>query len=151
MNRFKELHKEKNLSQGLLAEIFGVSLRTLRRWKCGESQIRTNKIKQLVNYFGVTEGYLLGYIDNFLDDNQKETGHTEEAPRYVKNILARLRELPPNDHEVWLKAIIGEFDGKVFWCGECYKLRTKFTHTELEDAGFGWVFKCKGVKVEEVE
>ena len=69
MNRLKELHREKNLSQGLLAEIFGVNPRTLRRWECGE----------------------------------------------------------------------------------CYKLRTKFTRKELEDAGFGWVFKCKGVKVEEVE
>lgn len=110
MDRLKELRKEKNLSQGLLAEIFGVISRTLQRWECGESQIRTNKIKQFVNYFGVIEGYLLGYVDNCLDDNQKETGHTEEAPRYVKNILARLRELPPNDREVWLKAIIGEFE-----------------------------------------
>lgn len=37
-------------------------------------------------------------------------GHAEEAPRYVKNILARLRELPMHDREVWLKAIMGEFE-----------------------------------------
>ena len=29
--------------------------------------------------------------------------------------------------------------------------RTKFTRKELEDAGFGWVFDCEGVEVEEVE
>lgn len=266
MNRLLKLRKEKKLSQESIAEIFGVNLRTWRRWEYGESQIRTNKIKQLADYFGVSEGYLLGYIDNCLDDNQKETGHTEETPRYVKNILARLRELQPHDREVWLKAIMGEFkqdfshakwrdgyeqgklegameycrplvsqfiadwyeehkynlesdiyylircwedekrtsdfykwfdnlkieaikilvnmhqfgyevekeikyqvsmpntrnyknhaqllceaDDKMFWCGECCTLRTKFTHKELEANGFGWVFDCPGVEVKEVE
>lgn len=28
---------------------------------------------------------------------------------------------------------------------------TKFTRKELEEAGFGWVFDCEGVEVEEVE
>ena len=30
------------------------------------------------------------------------------------------------------------------------KLRTKFTRKELEDAGFGWVFDCPGIEIEEV-
>ena len=38
------------------------------------------------------------------------SGHAEEAPRYVKNVLARLRELPVHDREVWLKAIMSEFE-----------------------------------------
>lgn len=37
-------------------------------------------------------------------------GHADEAPRYVKNILARLRELPLHDREVWLKTIMAEFE-----------------------------------------
>ena len=41
--------------------------------------------------------------------DEPETGHADEAPRYVKNILARLRELPLHNREVWLKAIMGEF------------------------------------------
>ena len=44
-----------------------------------------------------------------------------------------------------------EKDGKIFWCGEWYPFRTKFTRKELEDLGFGWVFDCEGVEVEEVE
>ena len=28
--------------------------------------------------------------------------------------------------------------------------RTKHTRKELEDAGFGWVFDCEGIKIEEV-
>ena len=43
-----------------------------------------------------------------LDD--QHSGHAEEAPRYVKNVLARLRELPAHDREVWLKAIMVEFE-----------------------------------------
>ena len=50
----------------------------------------------------------------FLQDleqlDEPEAGQTDEAPRYVKNILARLRELPLHDREVWLKAIMGEFE-----------------------------------------
>ena len=41
---------------------------------------------------------------------ESETGHADEAPRYVKNILARLRELPLHDREVWLKVIMSEFE-----------------------------------------
>lgn len=53
-------------------------------------------------------------VDEVLEDlkqlDEPETGHADEAPRYVKNILARLRELPLHNREVWLKAIMGEFE-----------------------------------------
>lgn len=47
--------------------------------------------------------------------------------------------------------ILCEKDGKIFWCGEWHPFRTKFTRKELEEAGFGWVFDCPGIEVEEVE
>lgn len=31
------------------------------------------------------------------------------------------------------------------------KFRTEHTRKELEDAGFGWVFDCEGIEIEEVE
>ena len=31
------------------------------------------------------------------------------------------------------------------------RLKSKFTRKELEEAGFGWVFDCKGIEIEEVE
>lgn len=187
--------------------------------------------------------------------DESEIGHADEAPRYVKNILARLRELPLHDREVWLKAIMSEFEqdfshakwregyeqGKIEgmverekvvvpqfvaeWIEEARKAckdvaelfefdftndevrkwfmqerpfdlvarawldgyeveeekryivslnngqpltktqsgkvlyfnqniitgNYKFTRKELEEAGFGWVFDCEGVEVEEVE
>jgi len=44
-----------------------------------------------------------------------------------------------------------EKDGKIFWCGEWYPFRTKFTRKQLEEANFGWVFDCPGIEIEEVE
>ena len=31
------------------------------------------------------------------------------------------------------------------------RLRSHFTRKELEEAGFGWVFDCEGIEIEEVE
>ena len=42
-------------------------------------------------------------------------------------------------------------DGKMFWCAEWHRFRTKFTRKELEEANFGWVFDCPGIEIEEVE
>lgn len=38
------------------------------------------------------------------------SGCAEETPRYLRNVLARLRELPEHDREVWLKGIMSEFE-----------------------------------------
>lgn len=41
-----------------------------------------------------------------------------------------------------------------YWSLTCSKMNgfsTKHTRKELEEAGFGWVFDCEGVEVEEVE
>ena len=46
--------------------------------------------------------------------------------------------------------ILCEKDEKIFWCGEWYPFRTKFTRKQLEEAGFGWVFDCEGIEIEEV-
>ncbi len=48
-------------------------------------------------------------IDTIEQLDEPETGHADEAPRYLKNILARLRELPLHNREVWLKVIMSEF------------------------------------------
>nr|WP_247927433.1 DUF1642 domain-containing protein [Streptococcus constellatus] len=45
--------------------------------------------------------------------------HTNDRPRYLRNVLARLRELPEHDREAWLKGIMGEFKkdfSHAKWC-----------------------------------
>ena len=59
----------------------------------------------------VASGDIVDIDDDFIYKSiGPETGHSDEALRYVKNILARLRELPVHDREVWLKAIMSEFE-----------------------------------------
>lgn len=44
-----------------------------------------------------------------------------------------------------------ETDNGIFWAAEIDLRKTKFTRKELEQAGFGWVFDCEGIEIEEVE
>lgn len=46
-----------------------------------------------------------------------------------------------------------EFDKEFFFAdlGEPEDYQTKFTRKELEANGFGWVFDCEGVEIEEVK
>ena len=49
-------------------------------------------------------------IANLQQLDEPQAGHADETPRYVRNVIARLRELPLHDREVWLKAIMDEFE-----------------------------------------
>ncbi|VPK43835.1 phage protein [Streptococcus pneumoniae] len=217
------------------------------------------KFEERRTIIGNFQGYAVWWKDVkeiFEQLDESEIGHADEAPRYVKNILARLRELPLHDREVWLKAIMSEFEqdfsrakwregyeqGKIegmverekvivpqcvadviegareqsveledafeyVWEVATGELRewfrklenrnnfarawldgyevekekrytvvmketkqplyynagdkklffslggiaTKFTRKQLEDTGFGWVFDCEGIEIEEVE
>lgn len=70
------------------------------------------RIRDLKNLFGNKTKYIEkdAVIELVSKLHEPQEGQAEEAPRYVKNILARLRELPLHDREVWLKAIMGEFE-----------------------------------------
>lgn len=61
MNRLKELRKEKGLTQQGLADIVGVTKRTIIAWENNERDIKSDKAQQLVDYFGVQVSYLLGH------------------------------------------------------------------------------------------
>ena len=61
MNRIKELRKQRKITQKALADIFGVSVRTIQKWEHGDTAIKAVKTKKLADYFEVSEGYLLGY------------------------------------------------------------------------------------------
>lgn len=71
------------------------------------------KLEERRTIIGNFQGYAVWWRDVkeiFEQLDESEIGHADEAPRYVKNILARLRELPLHDREVWLKAIMSEFE-----------------------------------------
>ena len=64
MIRLKELRKSHKLTQQQLADIIGVTKRTIIAWEKGERDIKKEKAEQLAKYFNVSVGYILGYIDN---------------------------------------------------------------------------------------
>lgn len=113
------------------------------------------RIEGLKNIFGNKTKYIEKntVIELVSKLDEPEAGNADEAPRYVKNILARLRELPLHDREVWLKAIMGEFEqefshakwregygqGKVEGMVEREKVKVPQMVAE-------WIKKCKTFK-----
>ena len=62
MNRLKELRKENNKTQQEIAELLGVSKRTVINWESQEElKLKSDKAQDLADYFGVPVPYLLGY------------------------------------------------------------------------------------------
>ena len=78
MNRIKELRKSKNggMTQQELAEAVNIHKRTIQRLENSESQIKLEKAQQLADFFGVSVGYLLGYID---EEQEKQITKTKKA------------------------------------------------------------------------
>lgn len=77
--------------------------------------------------------------------NMHQFGYEVEKEKRYRVSMPKTRNR--KDHA----QLLCEANGKVFWCGEWYRLRTKFTRKELEQANFGWVFDCEGIEIEEVE
>ena len=103
--------------------------------------------------------YLKDNNDIELKDLSEEFRELENRKRLIKAILdgyevekeKRYRISMPKARNYKNHAqILCEEDGKMFWCGEWYRFKTKFTRKELEEANFGWVFNCEGIEVEEV-
>ena len=106
-------------------------------------------------------GYYLKNNDGIkLKDLSKGFRDLKNRKRLIKAILdgyevekeKRYRISMPKTRNYMNNAqFLCEKDGKIFWCGEWYPFRTKFTRKQLEEAGLGWVFSCEGVEIEEVD
>ena len=117
--------------------------------------------KALYHVSRVGWGYYLKNNDGIeLKDLSEGFRELENRKRLIKAILdgyevekeKRYRISMPKARNYKNHAqILCEKDGKIFWCGEWYPFRTKFTRKQLEDADFGWVFDCEGIEIEEVE
>lgn len=60
MNKYRQLRKERNLSQANLAERLGVSQTAVSQWETDKNYPDINTIKQLAEIYSVTTDYLLG-------------------------------------------------------------------------------------------
>ena len=61
--RLKELRAEKGLSTLKLGKELGVSDATISRWENGISNIKSEELIIVAQFFGVTSDYLLGLED----------------------------------------------------------------------------------------
>lgn len=67
--------------------------------------------------------------------DEPTSGCAEEAPRYLRNVLARLRELPEHDRNIWLKGIMDEFEpdfSHAKWL-DGYEVEQEKLYTEVQD------------------
>ena len=78
--------------------------------------------------------------------NMRQFGYTvEEEKRYLVKIIGI------TDYNSYLNYHKGEDKWTIESRMEIDAIRTEHTRKELEDAGFGWVFDCPGIEIEEVE
>lgn len=61
MNRLKQLRKSRKMKQTELADLIGVSNKTISHWEKGKRKIKSDKLGQLADHFNVSIPYLLGY------------------------------------------------------------------------------------------
>ena len=76
--------------------------------------------------------------------NMHQFGYTVEKEKRYRISMPKARNY--KNHAQFLC----EKDGKMFWCAEWHRFRTKFTRKEIEDVGFGEVFNSPLFEVEEV-
>jgi len=76
MNKYRQLRKERNLSQANLAERLGVSQTAVSQWETGKNYPDINTIKVLAEIYSVTTDYLLGVDSNRLKKDNEITVYT---------------------------------------------------------------------------
>ena len=85
-----------------------------------------------------SEVYARAWLDGYEVEKEKEK-------RYVVKIIGI------TNYNSYLNYHKGENKWTIESRVEIDAIRTKHTRKELEDAGFGWVFDCPGIEVEEVK
>lgn len=88
-----------------------------------------SKLKEFFEVKGNQELFARAYLDGY---------EVDKEPEYLVKIKAVDQYLVSVKDENFLGFLSS-------------KLRTYFTRKELEEAGFGWIFDCEGVEVQEVE
>ena len=63
--RLRELRTERKLSQSELAKALNVSQRSISSWETGFRQPDFEMLEQIVKFFDVTAGYLLGLEEEY--------------------------------------------------------------------------------------
>ena len=98
MNMVHELRIKKGIQAKQLALEIGVSPATVSDWEHGRKNPTGARLKKLADYFGVDEGFILGYgmekPDLFVPENPKTSG-TSETEQIIQHVLDKLQPKSP--------------------------------------------------------
>lgn len=115
-------------------------------------EITSDSSAYTVMYHIFKEGIATKNIRNWVSDNTDEFARAwldgyevEKEKRYLVKIIGI------TDYNSYLNYRKAEKAWTIESKMEIDAIRTNHTRKELEEAGFGWVFDCPGVEVEEVE
>lgn len=123
---------------------------------------RSDVTKALYYISRVGFGYCLTNNDDLeLRDLSEEFWDLENRKRLIRAILDGYEVEKEPKYTVKVKGIngYGQYLNKALLSKEYFfasnnevsGYRTKHTRKELKEAGFGWVFDCEGIEIEEVE
>lgn len=97
MNMVRELRIKKGIQAKQLALEIGVSNATVSDWEHQRKNPTGKRLKKLAEYFGVDEGFILGYgMENpnlFVPENPKISGKSE-TEQIVEHVLEQLGQIP---------------------------------------------------------
>lgn len=97
MNIVRELRIKKGIQAKQLALDIGVSNATVSDWEHGRKNPTGTRLKKLAEYFGVDEGFILGYGTDgknlFVPENPKTSG-ISETEQIVQHVLEKLNVQP---------------------------------------------------------
>ena len=93
------------------------------------------EIKKWMQWAENQETFARAWLDGY---------EVEEEKRYVVKVKGNIKEN---------MLVYGEFVERYFFTKSYSLYNVIYSHTrkELEEAGFGWVFNCEGIEIEELE
>ncbi|MFA6809254.1 MAG: helix-turn-helix domain-containing protein [Eubacteriales bacterium] len=113
--RFKELRKEKNLTQQELADKFYLNKSSISRYEQGKQMPEIDQLQKFADFFGVSIDYLLGKTDIrdpyncFVMEAECEYGPRgkKQAEELLEGVQAMFDggELPDEDRDEFFRAI----------------------------------------------
>ncbi len=94
-NRIKDLRKQKKLNQTELGEIIGVSLNTLYSIETGKSDISSEALLKLSDFFKVSTDYLLKGIETerTISESEREILEVLRADKTMRNAMMEVAKV----------------------------------------------------------
>jgi transcriptional regulator with XRE-family HTH domain len=94
-NRIKDLRKQKKLNQTELGEIIGVSLNTLYSIETGKSDISSEALLKLSDFFEVSTDYLLKGIETerTISESEQEILEVLRADKAMRNAIMEVAKV----------------------------------------------------------